>query len=136
MIDGQNYYRRTYSWNDQQSNKLISDDFNPGTGVVYCQMGATSLRICSAYSQLDVTASYNGRTVHHLAYTSVPSGPNGSLGSAGDSGGGVYREWGDNTLGARGLVVAAGCNSTTCARWDEKVQVIESFYSAIVVTSG
>jgi putative intracellular protease/amidase len=136
LIDGQSYYRRSYSWNDQTSNKLISEASNPTTGVVYCQMGATSLRICSAYSALDVDADYGGHVRHHLAYTSGPSGPGGSLGSAGDSGAGTYRELSGGTLGARGDVVAAGCNVTTCARWDTKLQTILSLYSATVVTSG
>jgi hypothetical protein len=136
LIDGASYYRRSYSWNDQTSYKLISEASNPTTAVVYCQMGATTLRVCSAYSSLDVTATYGGYTRHHLAYTSGPSGPGGSLGSAGDSGAGVYRELSGGTLGARGVVVAGGCDSTTCSRWDHKLQTITSTYSATVVTSG
>lgn len=129
LLDGETYAPRSYSAKNQTSSKAISASGNPPTGVVYCQMGATSLLICSAYSSLDADAL----GAHQLAYTSGPSGPSGSLGSGGDSGGGVYRELTDGTLSARGMVKATGCNVTTCARWDHKRQTILTFYDATVV---
>lgn len=136
LIDGQPYFHHTYSWNDQTSHKAITSAANPTTGVVYCQMGATSLRVCSAYSALDKSASYLGNTRHHLAYTSQPNrGAGSSLGSSGDSGGGVYRELSGGVLGARGDVVAGGCDTSTCDRYDTKLQTILSVYDATVITS-
>ena len=129
LLDGETYFPRSYSANNQTASKPISASANPTTGVVYCQMGATSLRICSAYSSLEADAV----GAHHLAYTQGPAGPSGSLGSGGDSGAGVYRELTDSTLSARGIVKAAGCNVTLCSRWDHKRQTILAFYDATLV---
>lgn len=137
LIDGQFYFHHSYSWNDQTSHKAITEASNPTTNVVYCQMGAWSLRICAAYSALDVDATYDGHTRHHLAYTDLRRGPGIlPLGLNGDSGGGVFRELSGSVLGARGDVVAIGATDTIWARWDTKPQTILSKYSATVVTSG
>lgn len=134
LLDGSTYAATSYSANNQTTAKAISASGNPTTGVVYCQMGATSLRKCSAYSSLNASATTDTGTTHGLAYTSGPSGPGGSLGSGGDSGGGVFRELSSNSLSARGMVKAAGCDVSSCARWDHRLSTITSFYSATVVT--
>ncbi len=134
LIDGSAYAARSYSWNDQTSNKAISSSAEPTTGVVYCQMGATSLRVCAAYNALDVTLEHEGGITRHLARASGPAGPGGSLGSPGDSGGGVYRELSGGTLSARGMVQAGWCTAVTCYRFDHKLSTILSTFSATVVT--
>lgn len=134
LIDGSAYAARSYSWNDQTTNKAISASAEPTTGVVYCQMGATNLRICAAYSALDVTLEDAGGITRHLAQANGPSGPGMSLGSVGDSGGGVYRELTGGTLSARAVVVAGFCTVTTCYRWDHKRSTILSTFTATVVT--
>lgn len=133
LIDGAAYANRSYSAPDQISFEPITASGEPATGVVYCQMGASSLIRCSTYSSLDETINVPTGVTHHLAYTSGPSGPNGSLGTGGDSGGGVFRDF-STSLSARGIVIAAGCNVTTCARWDHKLSSVKSFFSATVVT--
>jgi hypothetical protein len=134
LIDGSAYAPVTYGWNDQTTTRQTTQSGEPTTGVVYCQFGYASLRICSSYSMLDYTLVDDvGHPTRHLAYTSGPSGPSGSLGTAGDSGGGVFRELGGEAVGARGTVVGGLCDASTCWRADHRLGTILAYYDATVV---
>lgn len=132
-MDGKSYAARSFSANNDTSSKAISNAVNPGTGATYCQMGSYIQRVCSSYSSLDTQFCDPGCT-NHLAFTSrlCSSGP---LALSGDSGGGVMREASNGTLGARGIVIAAGPIGTgnVCVRYDHILPTILAYYHATVV---
>jgi hypothetical protein len=134
LIDGSDYAAATFGAGDQTTWKSVTESANPAIGVTYCQYGATSLRRCYQYASLTEHFCDTAGCTYSLAYAYGPSGPGGSLGSGGDSGGGVFRELTSTTVGARGIVIARGCDATQCEAWDHKRQTILSTFSATVVT--
>jgi hypothetical protein len=134
VIDGETYAARSYSANNVGSSKIIHSSANPATAVTYCSMGYVLQRVCSQYSSLTAQFCDAFGCTNSLAFTSRPCST-GALGKAGDSGGGVFREITDGTLGARGTVVAGGevGPAPNCVRYDHKRQTILNFYNATVV---
>lgn len=134
VIDGQSYAARSFSANDNTSSKAISNAVNPTTGATYCQLGGFSYRICSTYSSLNAQFCDASGCTNDLAFTSRDC-TLGTLVRPGDSGGGVFREADDGTLGARGIVVAGGRIGTgaQCARYDHRLPTILDWYDAAVV---
>jgi hypothetical protein len=132
LIDGSSFDDRSFAWNDQTTHKDISGALEPTTGVAYCQFGAVSLRRCYSYIALDVAYEDVYGVTNHLALAAQPSGPGQSLGTGGDSGGGVFREV-TTTISVRALVVARGCDATTCFALDHKLNTILATYQAYTV---
>ncbi|MFN8517920.1 MAG: hypothetical protein U0667_00710 [Chloroflexota bacterium] len=133
LIDGAAYNARSYAWNDQTTTKAVTGSANPTTGVVYCQFGATTLRVCYAYDSLSEQFCDESGCTNSLAFTEAPQGPNCSMGSGGDSGGGVHREV-SGGVSARGIVIARGGDAQHCYAWDHKRQTVLNTYDATVVT--
>jgi hypothetical protein len=133
VLDGIAYAPRSFSANNNTSSKAISGATSPSLGTTYCQMGYVTRRVCSSYSSLNAQyCDVNGCT-NGLAFTSR-SCDIGKLGQKGDSGGGVYRELADATLGARGVVVAGPTIGTnTCTRYDHRWVTISNLYQATIV---
>lgn len=135
LIDGQNYSPRSFALADNTTLKFISEAQSPTTGVLYCNMGYVSRRVCSSYTALAAQYCDSFGCTTNLAFTSRPCSQ-GELSQAGDSGGGVYRELATGKLGARGTVVASPTlgPGTTCTRYDHKWSTISTRYSATIVT--
>lgn len=133
LIDGKDYAGRSYSANNTSSSKRITDARNPGTGTLYCQMGYKVQRLCASYSSLSAQYCDIQGCTNLLAFTSR-SCDIGVLGLPGDSGGGVFLEFADGTLGARGIVVAGPVIGTnTCTRYDHRWGTILVRYDATIV---
>jgi streptogrisin B len=131
VIDGKNYNPRSFAANDNTTWKEVTGSADPTTGVTYCQVGYVSKRKCYSYSALDETICDEGCT-NHLARAAAGI-QGGLLNQSGDSGGGVFAEKSDGTLSFRGIVIAGGCNPSSCFAWDHKRQTVRSVYDANIV---
>jgi hypothetical protein len=135
LIDGSNFSPHSYSWSNATSFKQISASANPSTAVTYCMLGATLQRRCYAYSSLTAQFCDDWGCTNNLAWA-VRSTSQGAMNAGGDSGGGVFRELSaTNTLSARGMVVAGGCDPYQCVAFDHKRQTITTTFDASVVTA-
>lgn len=134
VIDGQAYGAVSYSENDSTGSDNIRNSWTaPATGVTYCHYGQVSKRKCFQLSSLNVTncpSGWGGLCTTGLAFTSGPSGPGGTIVSGGDSGGGMFLEYADGTIGARGIVHGGGCDASECAALFQRVQTVMGAYNA------
>lgn len=133
LLDGASYSARSFSAGNTTSSKPITEDAEPITGTTYCQFGSVSYRKCASYSSLNYQICDASGCTSGLAFTAREcSSP---LAAGGDSGGGVFREYADATIGPRAIVVGGGQLGTgnTCFRVDHRRNTITSFYSAVVL---
>lgn len=134
LLGGSTYHNRSYSANDNVSNKPVTVKADPQNGFVYCQYGSQSKRRC-------FTQSASGQTICfadgcRLNISSANSTSSQSYSIPGDSGGPIVKEF-STYLGARGLIVGNGLltfdGTTYYYIYYHKISSVESALGATVV---